>query len=34
LAREHGSNNKGDADNEEEGIVYEISTQISLVHGD
>ena len=33
LAREHGGINKGDADKEEEDIVYEISTQVSLVHG-
>jgi hypothetical protein len=34
VAREQGGNNKRDADNEEEGIVYKVSTQVSLVHGD
>ena len=32
--REHGGNNKRNRDNEEEDIVYEVSTQVSLVHGD
>ena len=34
MAREKGGNNKGDADNEEEGIVYKVSTQVSSVHSD
>jgi hypothetical protein len=33
-AREHGGNNKRDTDKKEEDIVYEVSTQVSLVHGD
>ena len=34
LVREQGGDNKGDTDNDEKGIVYEVSTQVSLVHGD
>jgi hypothetical protein len=34
VAREQGGNNKRDADNEDEGIVYEVSTQVFLVHSD
>jgi len=34
LAREQGCDNKGDADNDDECIVYKVSTQVSLVHGD
>jgi hypothetical protein len=32
--REQRGDNKGDADNEEEGIVYKVSTQVSSVHSD
>jgi len=31
---EHGSDNKGTADNNDEDIIYKVSTQISLGHGD
>ena len=33
-ARKRRCNNKGDSDNKEEDIIYEVSTQVSLVHGD
>jgi hypothetical protein len=33
-ARERRCNNKRDSDNKEEDIIYEVSTQVSLVHGD
>ena len=31
---EHGSDNKGTTDNKDEDIIYEVSAQISLGHGD
>ena len=33
-ARERRCNNKRDCDNKEEDIIYEVSTQVSPVHGD